>query len=237
MNQKRMIHTTIWVSGQVAKLSRDARLLYIGTITIADDDGRLKGSPAYLRSQIFPYDEDVTIGDVRKWLEEILKLKLITKYIVEDEDYLSHPNWSEYQTLRADRRKESHIPSPDGQMATSGQPTDNQDGDNRQPKVSKGKVRKDKKSDLTLFDQFYSAYPRKIARKNAIKAWEKINVTPELLKTMLDAIEKQKKSSQWSKDGGKFIPHPATWLNAERWNDEVEADQGSATKSTKVRKI
>lgn len=232
-----MIHTTIWVSGQVAKLSRDARLLFIGSITIADDDGRLKGSPAYLRSQIFPYDEDVTIADVRKWLDEIIKLKLVVQYIVDEEDYLYHPKWTEYQTLRADRRKESHIPTPDGQSATSWQPNDNQDADTRPPKVSKGKVRKDKTSDLTMFDQFYSAYPRKIAKKNALKAWDKINVTPDLLKTMLDAIEKQKKSSQWVKDGGKFIPHPATWLNAERWNDEIEVDAQSDKKTTKVRKI
>lgn len=233
-----MIHTTIWVSGQVAKLSRDARLLFIGTITIADDDGRLKGSPAYLRSQIFPYDEDVTIGDVRKWLDEILKLKLITKYIVEEEDYLSHPNWTEYQTLRSDRRKESHIPSPDSSVTTTRQPNDNQVGDKRPPKVSKGKVREDKRSDLTAFETFYSAYPRKIAKKNALKAWSKIDVTPDLLKTILEAIEKQKKCSQWVKDGGKFIPHPASWLNAERWNDEVEAESSPATtKNSKVRKI
>ena len=38
---------------------------------------------------------------------------------------------------------------------------------------------------------------------------------------MLEAIEKHKASSQWQKDGGQFIPHPATWLNQERWEDEI----------------
>lgn len=135
-----MIHTTIWSSGQVSKLSVEARLLYIGTITLSDDDGRLKGNPAFLRSQIFPYD-DLTTDQVRKWLDEIVKIGLITVYNIDDDDYLYHPNWKEYQTLRADRKKESHIPSPNCQ------PSDNQVVDISPPKVSKGKVSKDNNSD------------------------------------------------------------------------------------------
>ena len=38
---------------------------------------------------------------------------------------------------------------------------------------------------------------------------------------MIQAVEKQKQSTQWQRDGGQYIPHPATWLNQERWEDEV----------------
>lgn len=38
---------------------------------------------------------------------------------------------------------------------------------------------------------------------------------------MLSTLEKQKKSEQWQSDGGKFIPYAATWLNGQRWEDEV----------------
>ena len=41
------------------------------------------------------------------------------------------------------------------------------------------------------------------------------------LEVLLTAIEKQKESAQWSKDNGQFIPHPTTWLNGRRWEDEV----------------
>ena len=41
------------------------------------------------------------------------------------------------------------------------------------------------------------------------------------LEVLLTAIEKQKESAQWSKDNGQFIPHPTTWLNGKRWEDEV----------------
>ena len=38
---------------------------------------------------------------------------------------------------------------------------------------------------------------------------------------MLAAIEKQKASAQWQENGGQFIPYPATWLNQNRWEDEL----------------
>ena len=53
-------------------------------------------------------------------------------------------------------------------------------------------------------------------------AFERVTVA---LPVLLEALEKQKKSAQWVKDGGVFIPHPATWLNGKRWEDELLPDQ------------
>lgn len=69
------------------------------------------------------------------------------------------------------------------------------------------------------FDSFWTAYPVKKGKGSAEKSWEKLN--PDL-QTVLTAIEAQKKTDQWAKDNGKFIPYPATWLNQKRWQDEVE---------------
>jgi len=41
---------------------------------------------------------------------------------------------------------------------------------------------------------------------------------------MLAAIERQRGSQQWVKDNGQFIPHAATWLNQERWQDVVAVE-------------
>jgi len=71
-----------------------------------------------------------------------------------------------------------------------------------------------------LFDRFWKSYPRKTAKDAARKAFQKRKVTEDLLGKMLEAIATQKTTEQWTKDGGKFIPHPATWLNAGRWQDE-----------------
>jgi hypothetical protein len=81
-------------------------------------------------------------------------------------------------------------------------------------KETKKIIRNDKN-----FDSFWSAYPVKKGKGNAEKSWEKLK--PDL-QAVLTAIEAQKKTDQWTKDKGKFIPYPATWLNGKRWEDEVE---------------
>lgn len=72
----------------------------------------------------------------------------------------------------------------------------------------------------TRFSKFWSAYPRKSGKGAAEKAWAKIKPDDALLATMLAAIAWQGESAEWLKDGGAYIPHPTTWLNAKRWEDE-----------------
>ena len=71
------------------------------------------------------------------------------------------------------------------------------------------------------FDQFWKSYPRKVGKPAALKAFKRLNVDAVLLTTILKAIDAQKRTEQWSRDGGQYIPHPTTWLNQERWNDEL----------------
>lgn len=74
-----------------------------------------------------------------------------------------------------------------------------------------------KRSDAE-FEIFWNAYPTKVGKQPARKAFDKVKVPVE---TLVAAIERQKCSSQWSKDGGLYIPNPATWLNQGRWTDEL----------------
>lgn len=69
------------------------------------------------------------------------------------------------------------------------------------------------------FDCFWQAYPRKVGKVKAESAFQKVTAPVAVL---LAAIEQQKKSAQWQKDNGQFIPHPATWLNGKRWEDQME---------------
>lgn len=80
---------------------------------------------------------------------------------------------------------------------------------------------------LDTFQEFWAAYPNKKAKAVAQKSWEKINPDPKLFAEIMSGLEKAKKSSQWVKNDGQYIPHPATWLNQQRWNDEVEVKKQS----------
>lgn len=70
-----------------------------------------------------------------------------------------------------------------------------------------------------LFARFWSAYPRRVGKPAAARAFARHDPSEELLAAMLAAIDRQRKSDQWTKDGGEFIPHPSTWLNQRRWED------------------
>jgi hypothetical protein len=97
--------------------------------------------------------------------------------------------------------------------------------DDPEPSVPREEKRREEKSKdkENLFDEFWKAYPKKKSKGQAKKAWLKINPTKNRLSQILTSLEKLKKSNDWMKDKGQFIPHPATWLNAEGWEDEVES--------------
>ena len=70
------------------------------------------------------------------------------------------------------------------------------------------------------FEAFWSAYPKKQNKQNALKAWDKLNPDLSLVETIVAAVERAKRSETWIKDGGRFIPLPTTYLNGRRWEDE-----------------
>ena len=68
------------------------------------------------------------------------------------------------------------------------------------------------------FEAFWKAYPKKVGKKDARKAFRRVDAP---LESLLSAIERQKCADQWKRDGGRFIPNPSTWLNQGRWEDEL----------------
>lgn len=70
------------------------------------------------------------------------------------------------------------------------------------------------------FERFWALYPRHTARAAAVKAWDKLKPDLELCRVMANAIRAQIKSTQWL-EGPEHIPHPSTWLNGARWQDEM----------------
>ena len=97
------------------------------------------------------------------------------------------------------------------------------DGDVDQPLSTNVSTREEKRRDKEqpLFETFWKAYPKKVAKPDALKAWVKAKINGDFEK-VLQALERYKQSDQWTKDEGKFVPHPATWLNKRRFEDELE---------------
>lgn len=71
-----------------------------------------------------------------------------------------------------------------------------------------------------FFLQFWSVYPRKQGKKEALRIYQKLKPNQEFQDRILHAVHEQKASEQWTKDEGQFIPLPKTWLNRGSWDDE-----------------
>lgn len=73
---------------------------------------------------------------------------------------------------------------------------------------------------LDDFEQFWNAYPKRVKRPSAERAWLRAsdNGLPAI-KDVLLVIEQWKASAQWRAEGGRMIPDPHNWLDGERWKD------------------
>ena len=80
-----------------------------------------------------------------------------------------------------------------------------------------------------MFERFWMCYPRKVGKDAAWSVWDRLKPDLALVDTMIAVVGRQCQSPQWLKDGGQYIPHPRTWLNQGRWQDEV----GSAPPAAK----
>lgn len=79
------------------------------------------------------------------------------------------------------------------------------------------------------FEAFWAAYPRKVGKDAAFAVWSRRAPSADLTSEMIAAVRAQETSAQWQREGGRYIPHPRTWLNQGRWQDSVDhagADDG-----------
>ena len=76
------------------------------------------------------------------------------------------------------------------------------------------------------FLEFWKAYPKKTGKQYALKAWNKIKPTAELHERIMQAVDAQKRSDQWRRENGRYIPNPSTWLNGGYWDNE-EVNEGA----------
>lgn len=74
------------------------------------------------------------------------------------------------------------------------------------------------------FISFWTAYPRKVAKQTALKAWCKAGVddSKALIETILADI-RRRLDGEWKDKELQYIPHPATYINQRRWEDESSA--------------
>jgi hypothetical protein len=78
---------------------------------------------------------------------------------------------------------------------------------------------------LAAFDQFYQAYPRHVAKQEALKSWLKLSPSAELIPVIMAAVERY--AAEVRDTERKYILYPARWLNGRRWEDEPANSNGN----------
>lgn len=106
----------MWQDEKIGRLSRDARLLFVGLITLADDEGRFRALPSVILGHVYPYDNDAARKLVG-WMDELMHVGLLSLYERDGTPYACLPKWERHQ--RINRKTASTLPSPRGLLTAS----------------------------------------------------------------------------------------------------------------------
>ena len=190
-----------------------------------------------LASLLYPYDDDAPAA-IEKWLAELEKERSIRRYALDSDQYIEICNWLKHQKI--DKPSPSKLPEPSSANSPNGideSPKPREDSRSL-PVGREGKGEEGNGSGKGVhprangalgpglaksFAVFWAAYPKRQAKGDAEKAWAKLKPDSELAERIMTALRKAKTSPDWVRDAGRYIPHPASWLNGKRWEDDVGA--------------
>lgn len=228
----RTIKPEFWSHPVMARLDDATKLLAIGLLNFADDHGYFYADEKLIRSALRAFDDDSSI--VRRSLVELEKTGFVSI-----RQHPTHGNvgcvtsFSKHQ--RVDRPKPSEIKelydsTNDRGLIDDESTKHRRSIDDQSTLEGKGKecngTGKRRGADAqglpSEFEEFWDAYPRRVQKGAALKAWQKMKPP---IADVLAALQWQTKSSGWTDQDGKFIPYPASYLNDMRWTDEQPVKQ------------
>jgi len=245
MARIRTIKPEFWSDDKVASLTLRSRLVFIGLWNFADDEGRGRCIAKELNGFLFPLD-DVPDADIEQCLLELASTGMICIYTVTGRRLFQITHWLKHQAVN--RPTPSRHPAPDapeasvipqGQLPEAsviphGQRSDISPVGSRKEEVGSRKVEvgsrkatsssrsRARRADDPHFERFWSAYPRRLAKADARRAWEKLAPDEITIEAILEGVRRHALSEQWRRDSGQFIPYPATFINKRRWEDDVD---------------
>ncbi len=208
MARIRTIKPEFFTSSDILSLTPLSRLFYVSLWCESDREGRLNWNVQTLKFRYFPVDD----CDIAAMGEELINAKLISIYSVDDREYAEIHSFAKHQVIN-NRESVSTIP-PRVKVASKSRESGVQ-GEGKEGKERKGTRVAEKEA----FETFWIAYPKKIAKQDAEKAFAKLNPDADLQAKILQAVGRAAKSADWLKEAGQFIPNAATWINGKRWED------------------
>ena len=228
----RIIKESIVTSESLTEISAEAERFFWRLVVKADDYGLYYGNPRILASMCFPM-EPPKERKVVAWLGELVAAGMVGTYTAAEDGkkYLKLLSWDKHQQTRA---KKSKYPLPvtfdntckqtNGKQVKSKVPVNVNENGNENEKRETGTRPDGAQVTPPGFDRFWSVYPRRVGKQDALKAWGQLQPDEDLVGQIVAGVERWKTSDTWTKDGGKFICYPATFLRGRRWEEDNRPD-------------
>lgn len=230
MAKIRMIKTEVRTSDKVASWPIEVRYFWILLWGYVDDHGKGKDNPLLVKADCFPLDENITSDVIDGWLWLLSDAGVIVRYEVDGTRFVAVRNWAEHQKPQhpgkdlfpAWTQENARIYAD---SATFMQPSCNTH-ETCTPELSRVELSRDElfndvepvSSYSDDFESWWKAYPRRQGKGKAYDAWQQA-LRKGTANQMIDSAIKYATSPDLPEV--KFVPLPATWLNQERWNDDV----------------
>ena len=202
------------------RLNANAKLLYAEITALSEKTGQCWASDNYF-SELY----GVTTRTVQNWLKELENRGYIKRDVIYKEN--SKEIEKRYITIANKALKNTSVPYRKNLQY----PTENNFVDNT-TRVNTTRVNKTY-GQIENFNEFWKEYPNKKNKKKAKDKYLK-DVDKELHQIIMNDLRVRKKSKDWTKEDGIYIPHPTTYLNGERWNDEIETNTNTSIYDTPI---
>ena len=228
----RIVRDELLTSERYWSVSIQAQQLYIHLLLVVDDAARFSGKNFTLRASCFP-GRAIDADELERMLTELVDADLIRVYLSTGDRYIFIPRFRNRKRYFSS----SKFPPPPNEINDLPEPKSSLSQPQVIPKtggvgvgVGVGVVKRHSSKPAALkaidsagFQKFWSAYPRKVGKDAARKAFAARNPDAFLIEAMLSAVRAQAASEQWT-ESPRFIPHPSTWLIQGRWQDGETAE-------------
>lgn len=98
MARIRTIKPSFWSDEKVARLTKDARLLALGLISMSDDHGRFVASPNAIKGYVYPHD-DIKPASLARWMKELESVGFVHFYDADNLRYGCFLKWKSHQRI------------------------------------------------------------------------------------------------------------------------------------------
>lgn len=190
----------------IGTLPRDTRLLYLGLTWLHQQNPNIPHDPRFLKAELFRYDEDVTPDVIADMLQTLA-----------DRDLLMY---TAPQTVRGTGIKPYDLVAPKRHPLEGSDPSALFDV--APSKMVRTKATGAVADNIALFEVFWNTYPRRTGKGAARKSFLGALGNGADPRDIIEAAAVYARNCQNIGKEAQFIPHPATWLNQERWEDDLE---------------